>query len=122
MNNGQMSLSFVILLSVGAACSPVARHYDLEDGYSIRHEKDRSVLLHGTTEVTTDMRYSKSPSGRYVLFRAYGNLYLFDAENETTRFLRRRPFSCMDKWYERADPPVIRCFDVHNDRMVEIRL
>ena len=103
------------------SCAPVIRQYELEHGYSIRHEKHRSVLMFDQKKIT-DSRYSISPSGRYVFFRAYGNMYLFDSSTQTIRFLRRDSFSCIDKWYEQLDPPVIRCFDVYNDRMIEMVL
>ena len=103
------------------ACSPAIRQYELEHGYTIRHEESRSVLLFDHREIT-ETRFSVSPSGRYVLFRDYGNFYLFDSSTQKTRFLRRAPFSCMDKWYEKATPPVVRCFDVYNNRMIEMPL
>jgi hypothetical protein len=112
------------------SCAPLEIPSDYGHGYSIGHEKNkspihfskyRSVLyFHG--ERVTDQTFELSPSTRFVFFEAYGNWYLFDSVRQRTRFLRAAPFGCTVKFYEDAQPPVLRCFDVFHDQVAEMRL
>ena len=118
------------VLQGALACVPAARVDAYGNGFSIRHERDRSPLrvtkyqsvLLFNGETVTDSGFDMSPSKRFVFFTAYGNWYLFDAAVQKPRFLRGAAFDCTVKFYEDRNPPFLRCFDVRADQMIEIAL
>ena len=123
--------AFATCVLVGAAaCAPAVSVVAYGNGFSIRHERDRSPLgftgyrntLLFNGEAITDGRFDMSASKRFVFFTAHGNWYLFDAVVKKPRFLRNAAFDCSVKFYEERKPPFLRCFDVWSDQMVEIAL
>ena len=80
-----------------------------------------STIYRGTRRIGTAYWYEVSPSGRYLAFEQFGNIYGYDSKTDTVTFLSARPFgSCLTKWYERLNPPALRCFDVHEQTVREV--
>lgn len=122
-------LAMGVALGAGS-CAPMQPPRDIGHDFSLRREKDsstysftgyREVLLFHNHRVT-DGPYQMSPTRRFVFFAAYENWYVFDSTTQRTRFLRAAPFECSAKFYEQAQPAVLRCFDVFNGKVIEMPL